>query len=82
MARKKTKSEIGFRADNGLLARGTAHPARRSRRLLGGVLPLLFLQAEPAATTVRPDFDDRMVASPGARSMGLAFTPDGRMLIP
>jgi glucose/arabinose dehydrogenase len=50
--------------------------------LLVGLLPLLFLRAEPAAATVRSGFEDRLVASPGARPMGLAFTPDGRMLIP
>jgi glucose/arabinose dehydrogenase len=50
--------------------------------LLVGFLPLLFLRVEPAAATVRPDFEDRLVASPGDRPMGLAFTPDGRMLIP
>ena len=50
--------------------------------LLVGFLPLLFLRAEPAAATVRPGFEDRLVASTGDRPMGLAFTPDGRMLIP
>ena len=50
--------------------------------LLVGFLPLLFLRAELAAATVRSGFEDRLVASPGARPMGLAFTPDGRMLIP
>jgi glucose/arabinose dehydrogenase len=50
--------------------------------LLVGVLPLLFLRAETAAATVRPGFEDRLVASTGDRPMGLAFTPDGRMLIP
>ena len=50
--------------------------------LLVGFLPLLLLRTEPAAATVRLGFEDRLVASPGARPMGLAFTPDGRMLIP
>jgi glucose/arabinose dehydrogenase len=49
--------------------------------LLVGFLPLLFLRTEPAAATVGPGFEDRMVASLGGRPMGLAFTPDGRMLI-
>ena len=63
---------------------------RTSRRILAAViagllmaiLPLLFLQVEPAAAIVTPGFEDRLVTSPGARPMGLAFTPDGRMLIP
>jgi glucose/arabinose dehydrogenase len=49
--------------------------------LLVGFLPLLFLRTELAAATVRPGFEDQMVASPGGTPMGLAFTPDGRMLI-
>src|SRR4051812_30970058 len=50
--------------------------------LLVGFLPLLFVRAGAAAATVRPGFEDRLVASTGDRPMGLAFTPDGRMLIP
>ena len=50
--------------------------------LLVGFLPLVFLRAESAAATVRPGFEDRLVTSTGDRPMGLAFTPDGRMLIP
>jgi glucose/arabinose dehydrogenase len=50
--------------------------------LLVGFLLLLFLRAERAVATVRPGFENRLVASPGVRPMGLAFTPDGRMLIP
>ena len=50
--------------------------------LLVGIFPLLFLQLELAAATVRQGFEDRLVASLGARPMGLAFTPDERMLIP
>ena len=50
--------------------------------LLMGFLPLVFLRTEPAAATVRPGFEDRLVASTGDGPMGLAFTPDGRMLIP
>jgi glucose/arabinose dehydrogenase len=50
--------------------------------LLVGFLPLLFLRTEPVAATVRSGFEDRLVVSPGDRPMGLAFTPDGRMLIP
>ena len=49
--------------------------------LLVGFLPLLFLQVEPVAATVRPGFEDRLVASPGDRPMALAFTPEGGMLI-
>ena len=48
--------------------------------LLAGCISLLFLRTEPSAATVRPGFEDRLVASVG-RPMGLAFTPDGRMLI-
>jgi hypothetical protein len=43
--------------------------------LLVGFLPLLSLQVERAAATVRSGFEDRMVASLGGRPMGLAFTP-------
>src|SRR5215216_2834527 len=43
MAGKDTKSEIGFREDNGLLARGPAHPARRGRRLVGRVSTAIIL---------------------------------------
>ena len=50
--------------------------------LLAGFLPLLFLRTELAKATVRPGFDDRLVVSTGERPMGLAFTPNGRMLIP
>ena len=49
--------------------------------LLAGFLPLLFLRVEPAAATVRPGFEDRLVTSID-KPMALAFTPDGRMLIP
>jgi glucose/arabinose dehydrogenase len=48
--------------------------------LLVGLLPLLFLRTEPAAATVRPGFEDRLVASVD-QAIGLAFTPDGRMLV-
>ena len=48
--------------------------------LLVGFLPLLFLRAEPAAATVRPGFEDRLVASV-ENPIGLAFLPDGRMLV-
>ena len=48
--------------------------------LLAGLLSLLFLQAEPAASTVRPGFEDRLVASVD-QPIGLAFTPDGRLLV-
>jgi glucose/arabinose dehydrogenase len=47
---------------------------------LMGFVPLLFLRAEPAAATVRPSFENRLVASV-EQPMGLAFTPDGRMLV-
>ena len=46
-----------------------------------GFLSVLFLRTESSAATVRPGFEDRMVASLGGRPMDLAFTPDGRMLI-
>jgi hypothetical protein len=45
-----------------------------------GFVPLLFLRAEPAAATVRPSFENRLVASV-EQPMGLAFTPDGRILV-
>ena len=48
--------------------------------LLLGFLPLLFLRTESAAATLRPGFEDRLVASVD-RPIGLAFTPDGRMLV-
>jgi glucose/arabinose dehydrogenase/PKD repeat protein len=48
--------------------------------LLAGFLSLLYLQAEPAAATVRPGFEDRIVASVD-QPIGLAFTPDGRLLV-
>ena len=48
--------------------------------LLVGFLPLLFLRAEPAAATVRPGFEDRLVASVD-QPIGLAFLPDGHMLV-
>jgi glucose/arabinose dehydrogenase/PKD repeat protein len=49
--------------------------------LLAGFISLLFLGVEPAEATVRSGFEDRLVTSVD-RPMGLAFTPDGRMLIP
>ena len=48
--------------------------------LLMGFLPLLFLRRESVAATVRPDFEDRLVASVD-QAIGLAFMPDGRMLV-
>ena len=48
--------------------------------LLVGFLSLLFLRTESAAATLRPGFEDRLVASVD-RPIGLAFTPDGRMLV-
>jgi glucose/arabinose dehydrogenase/Ca2+-binding RTX toxin-like protein len=48
--------------------------------LLMGFLPLLLLQAGPVAATVRTGFEDRSVASVD-QPIGLAFTPDGRMLV-
>jgi hypothetical protein len=48
--------------------------------LLVGILPLLFLRMEPAAATVRSGFEDRLVASVD-QPIGLAFLPDGRMLV-
>ena len=50
--------------------------------LLAGFLPLVFLRTEPAEATVRSGFEDRLVVSTGDRPMGLAFTPNGSMLIP
>jgi glucose/arabinose dehydrogenase len=48
--------------------------------LVVGFLPLLFLPAEPVAATVRPGFEDRLVASVD-QPIGLTFLPDGRMLV-
>jgi hypothetical protein len=42
--------------------------------LLVGFLPVLFLQVEPVAATVRPGFEDRLVESLGGRPMALAST--------
>ncbi len=48
--------------------------------LLLGLFVLLSAWAEPATATVRPGFEDRLVASV-TRPMGLAFAPDGRVLV-
>ena len=48
--------------------------------LLAGFMTLLSLYTETAAATVRPGFQEQVVASV-SRPVGLAFTPDGRMLI-
>src|SRR5215208_671046 len=68
-----------------LTARGSSRTDRRRllaviAGLLVGFLPLLFLQAELVAATVRAGFEDRPVASVD-QPIGLAFTPDGRMLV-
>jgi glucose/arabinose dehydrogenase len=52
--------------------------------LLVGFLPLLFLRMEPAAATVRSGFEDQLVDSlvdQPEQPIGLAFLPDGRMLV-
>lgn len=52
--------------------------------LLAGLLPLLFPYVNPASAALRPalrpGFQDRVVASV-AQPLGLAFTPDKRMLV-
>jgi glucose/arabinose dehydrogenase len=63
-------------------------PSRANRRivfavlvgLLAGFMTLLSLYTETAAATVRPGFQEEVLASV-SRPVGLAFTPDGRMLI-
>ncbi len=48
--------------------------------LLVGLLPLLFLHAEPASAVTPPGFTDTRVASVDSPT-ALAFTPDGRLLV-
>jgi glucose/arabinose dehydrogenase/PKD repeat protein len=48
--------------------------------LLASFLTILLLYAETAEAAVRPGFQEEVVASV-SRPVGLAFTPDGRMLV-
>ena len=74
------KDGIGFREDNGFFERGTCMLRVAIAGLLVGFLPLLFLRTEPVTATVRPGFEDRLVALVD-QPIGLTFTPDGRMLV-
>ena len=49
--------------------------------MLASFLTISGLYTETAEATVRPGFQEQLVASV-SRPMGLAFTPEGRMLIP